>query len=149
MVNVFITALPGEIEQQQQESRKPAPMEYKLLREIDEKFSNPAGAQKLRMLREVVYRHLPAQVKPYKARLNEILDVPSLKPLDVVISSFGKHPFELKRSANESGSPKHVGGVMTRALQESKPMKFDGDNNTVSSENASTSEPYYRKWIGT
>lgn len=149
VVNVFITALPGEIEQQQQESRKPAPMEYKLLREIDEKFSNPAGAQKLRMLREVVYRHLPAQVKPYKARLNEILDVPSLKPLDVVISSFGKHPFELKRSANESGSPKHVGGVMTRALQESKPMKFDGDNNTVSSENASTSEPYYRKWIGT
>jgi len=151
VVNAFITALPGEIEQQQpQESKQPAPFEYKLLREIDEKLANPAGAQKLRQLREVVYRRVPSVVNGQRRlKLSEILQPPQFKPLDVVISSFGKHPFELRRNEDQNMGP--VGPVLTRRLHEAMGKTFKDEENgtTVPANNGGNgqAEPYYRRWV--
>ncbi len=148
VVNAFITALPGEIEQQRpEESKQPAPFEYKLLREIDEKLANPAGKQKLRQLREIVYRRAPSMINGQRRlKLTEIFDPPKLKPLDVVVSSFGRHPFELRRNEDQSAGP--VGPVLTRRLHEAMGQKFEGDSAVpgapVTNEEP---EPYYRRWV--
>ena len=147
VVNAFITALPGEIEQQQQESKKSAPFEYKLLREIDEKLADPVGTRKLRQLREIVYRRAPSVVNGQKRmKLSEVIDRPQLKELDVVVSSFGKHPFELKRNEDTQKGP--VGPVLTRMLHEGMGKKFEDEGAvSVAASGNGEAEPYYRRWI--
>jgi len=147
VVNAFITALPGEIEQQQQESKQPAPFEYKLIREIDEKLSQPAGARKLRQLREVVYKRAPSLINGQRRmKLDEIIAPQRLKPLDVVVSSFGKHPYELRRNEDQNMGP--VGPVLTRRLHEAVGAKFDEDSAVPAAPTTNGQpEPYYRRWI--
>jgi len=145
VVNVFITALPGEIDQQQQESQKPAPFEHRLIREIDEALSNPVAAAKLKRLRETVYRRAPSMINGQrKIKMHEVLEPQKFKELDIVVSSFGKHPFELKRSVNEGNKPKHVGGVLTQQLHEGLGKKFDDSEQPAP---AKEPEPYYRRWV--
>jgi hypothetical protein len=148
VVNVFITALPGEIDQQQQESKEPAPFEYKLLREVDEKLNTPEGRAKLRVLRESVYRRVPERLHGQrKMKLAEVLQPQRVKDLDVVVSSFGKHPFELKRNAESTGKPKIVGGVITKMLHEAAGKKFEDEPSAEGTATEVPQEPYYRRWV--
>jgi len=143
-----ITALPGEIDQQQQESKQPAPFEYKLIREVDELLNTPHGKAKLRALRECVYKRLPDRTHGQRRmKFTEVLQPQPLKELDVVVSSFGKHPFELKRNAESSGSRKHVGGVITKMLHEAVGKKFEDEPITESTPTEIQPEPYYRRWV--
>ena len=64
----------------------------------------------------------------------------------MVVSSFGKHPFELRRNEDQNMGP--VGPVLTRRLHEAVGKKFDEDS-AVPAAPATNGEPepYYRRWV--
>lgn len=170
IVSVFMTALPSEIEQQQEESmgrapKKPAPSTYKLVREIHEKIRNtPGGEDAVRMLREVVVKEQLLVEPKSKWSRERVLGGGKIKENDVVISSFGKHPFEMRRKnvqdskiteGSQTGKIQAaVDMVMQRkAVTESKGWNDDAPETTVSESKQGeeggigTTTPY-RKWMG-
>jgi Bacteriophage T4-like portal protein (Gp20) len=151
VVNVFITALPGEIEQEQpQESlkRKPAPYTFRLIREIEgELDKNPRSHRLIEQLRSAVYGESDRVRKVVRRRrLKEVLQPPDTKDLDVVISSFGKHPFELRRPGKTAEGK--VGAPMMRMIQEAVGRKHN-EEQPVPTGNGDDgpAEPYYRRWV--
>jgi hypothetical protein len=107
VVNLFITALPSEIESPAMESlqSKPAPFSYRILREIEDKVRQ---APELVALVEELRQGLQGEVAPARSRAKRHLfekqlscrDMDmrrQLSDFDVVVSSYGKHPLELKR----------------------------------------------------
>jgi len=160
VVSVFMTALPSEIEQQgdQEESRikKAAPSTLKLINEIHEKIVNTPGASDaIKMLREVVYKEKLLDRPHQKWTRDRVFQQPTLKENDVVISSFGKHPFELKRrNVSESANGE---GTMTGVIQakiDGRPKVWDDDGatkplseSTDSTDGMGAPSPY-RKWLG-
>ena len=156
VVNVFMTALPGPVEQDTEESlgRKPAPYTFKLIREIQEKMKGqPETWALVEKLKMGIYGESPAARSIIRKRsINEVLAPPSLKPVDVVISSFGKHPFELKRSVWAPGTKIREGGSMTRMIQEGldgnkSRTAWDDDGAEPAKVTESVGESPYRKWI--
>lgn len=156
VVSVFMTALPSEIEQQdQQESRirKAAPSTLKLINEIHEKISRtPGAADAVRMLKEVVYKEKLLDRPHQKWTLERVMGRGSLKENDVVISSYGKHPFEVKRrGVSES---KNGEGMMTGVIQKKVDQaagNWDDDGATppiteAKAEGMGSPSPY-RKWM--
>jgi len=159
VVSVFMTALPAEIEQDKQteSQKKAAPSTRKLINEIHAKIQNTPGASDaIRMLKEVVYKEKlldrPASNKWTRER---VLGRSSVKENDVVISSFGKHPFEMKRrGVNESRTAE---GAMTGVIQRKLDLKLtgwddDGAQTVTESkppeEGGIGSTTPYRKWMG-
>lgn len=108
VVHVFLTALPSEIgSEEQMESRKPdAPYTFRIIRKIEEKLAKTPGAVELmNQLRETVYGDEPrARKRVKKHALKEVLDLPRMQERDVIISSYGRHPFELS-GAGSNGTP--------------------------------------------
>jgi len=156
VVNVFMTALPGPVEQDTEESlgRKPAPYTFKLIREIQEKMKGqPETWALVEKLKMGIYGESPAARNVVRKRsISEVLVTPSFKPVDVVISSFGKHPFELKRSAWAPGTKIREGGSMTRMIQEGLDghkarTAWDDDGAEPAKVTESVGESPYRKWI--
>jgi len=163
VVSVFMTALPDEIEQSgsKDESKKGAPSTRKLIEEITKKLeSTPGGVDAIKLLKEVVYKE-KLLTRPYQKWTRErVLGGPSLKENDVVISSFGRHPFEFKRT-NLSES-KAVEGAATGVLQaklDELPKKWDDDGGPASKPapiaestdptQAGVGQPTpYRRWMG-
>jgi len=160
VVSVFMTALPSEIEQQgdQEESRikKAAPSTLKLINEIHEKIVNTPGASDaIKMLREVVYKEKLLDRPHQKWTRDRVFQQPTLKENDVVISSFGKHPFELKRrNVSESANGE---GTMTGVIQakiDGRPKVWDDDgatkplNESTDSTDGMGAPSPYRKWLG-
>lgn len=139
IIHVFMTALPTEIGQEQQtESKKAnAPYTFKLIRQIEEKLAKtPGAAAMIQQLREVVYGDEPrARRAVAKRKVSEVLNPPIVRPNDVIISSFGRHPFELNRPPGapngESAPPPHR--TVTEILTENRPA-------------GATWEPY-RRWM--
>ena len=138
IIHVFMTALPAEIGQEQQtESKKAsAPYTFKLIRQIEEKLAKtPGAAAMIQQLREVVYGDEPrARRAVAKRKVSEVLNPPIVRPNDVIISSFGRHPFELNRppgAPNGESAPPHR--TVTEILTESRPA-------------GATWEPY-RRWM--
>jgi hypothetical protein len=122
VVHVFLTALPAPVGQDASESRKTnAPSTMKLLRKIEEKVSRTPGAGELiTQLKEVVYGdEIRARKRTRKHSVNEVLTAPRLKERDVIISSYGRHPYELPTSENRNpiGS-KPVGAPITEAIRQ-------------------------------
>lgn len=142
VVNVFLTALPGEIEQEDTGQQESAPSTPKLLKMLHESMrKNPTSVNLTDGLRRVA-AGLPPIPPPRRRRtLEEVFARPKMRDMDVVVSSFGKHPFELKRSASltegRNGSSKtySTGGVLTRKLQEAA-KKWDDDGATPVTESA-------------
>ena len=115
VVNVFLTSLPGEIEQQQQESKRgknPAPYTHRLIREIEEKLGSTKGASQLcEQLRSTIYGEQPRAVRTSRKRsMAEVFSTPKMQENDILISSFGKHPFELRSVAKERLNETVAGG---------------------------------------
>ena len=144
VVNVFITALPGEIEQEPQggggsgamESKKqPAPGSARLVKQIDEALkSHPNGKRLIQDLNSLVYKGQVTITPRKQVSIREVLSPQLFKENDVVISSFGKHPFNLKRSANLRDSQDrvlHPGGSLSQMLVESKKSAWDDDGAAV------------------
>lgn len=138
VVNVFMTALPGELEQQQQESQKrgPVPYTYRLVREIDAKLKGVQGGSKLMEdLRLAVNGEYVRKARLSRPRkLEEVFTMPAMRQNDLLISSFGKHPFELRRIGEEKLTESAHNGqqakVWTRAIwkiEEQKPGQ-NGEN---------------------
>jgi len=139
VVNVFITALPAQAEQQdqQQESlhrKKDAPYTYRLIREIGEKLEgNNENVRLLEQLRQAVYGDHPVVRQVLKRTLrNQIIPETKFKENDLVISSYGRHPFELKRASsqmNESANGKPVPSrfSMSARLAKKTQANWEGD----------------------
>lgn len=161
IVSVFMTALPSEIDQtdQKEESRirKAPPSTLKLINEIHQKIGQTPGAgDAIRMLREVVYKErlLDRPHQTGKWTRQRVLERCPLKENDVVISSYGRHPFELKRSGVSES--KSVEGSQTGTIQKKVDANtggWDDDGATPPvteaqvGEGVGTPSPY-RKWIG-
>lgn len=163
VVNVFITALPGEIEQQEPgpkaESRLAAPGAARLVKQLDEALAaHPNGKRLLGELTNLVYKGQVNTPKRGPVKLREVLSPQVFKDNDVVISSFGKHPFNLKRSGSlrdDKNRVVHGAGTITKMLNESMgkkawqedeqlPAAADADGTNV---NAPADFTPYRKWM--
>lgn len=136
VVNVFITALPGEIDNEQQsqheslKSKKSAPSSYKLIREIDAKISGtPGGKLLVEQLKSAMSLITNVESRRRKQTLESVMARPTYRETDLIISSFGRHPFELKRP----------GGAAT--ISERKPI-----NESTHSDDP-VPEAAYRKWM--
>jgi hypothetical protein len=168
VVNVFLTALPGEVEQQDQQKesqKRPAPSTLRLLSEIHDAIKQTPGASdKVRLLREVIFKErLIGPTAPEKSKWTreDVLNRPVTQENDLVISSFGKHPFELKRSASPSALKEskngtgmgYVGGTMKRKVYGAR-TAWDDDGAAapaVTESNGSANEGWdkYRKFMPT
>lgn len=144
VVNVFITALPAQMDDQpQQESirpnKLPAPSETRLIREVDAIVSrNPRAKALIENLRRVSQMESGRRDIRRKVQLESIIKRPEHRENDVVISSFGKHPFDLTRpSVVEGKAPSDK-----RTLMERMNDSYQGQCTTEAG-----SADYYRKWI--
>lgn len=100
VVNVFITALPGEIDQTpQEESKTNAPRTYKLIREIEEKLtSTPENKALVEQMHDLFNYGVRTGNKHrvFKVKKEHFFESITTKSNDIVISSFGMNPFEMK-----------------------------------------------------
>ena len=159
VVSVFMTALPSEIEQEEQaesKKKKATPSTLKLINEIHAKINQTPGANDaIRMLREVVYKEKLLDRPTGKWTRERVLGRSALKENDVVISSFGKHPFEMKRrGVNESKTTEgsQTGVIQKKVDAATKGWDDDGAQVPVNEANGSgegmgTTTPY-RRWMG-
>jgi hypothetical protein len=168
VVNVFITALPAQMDdQQQQESlKKPAPRAYKLIREVEEALDKSPGSRRLiAQLKDAHRITEEIRGKRHKMSMENLIGRPNYKENDLIISSFGKHPFELKRPTQEQQAlHESAKGKSTmrftmneRTAQPSRarfaddPVPYDAPSHpsqpTPITEASSNPEPAYRRWI--
>ena len=166
VVSVFLTALPSEIEQdggEKNESKKGAPSTRKLLEEIGKTLeSTQGGVEAMKMLREVVYKEKLLDRPNRKWTRESVLGMGSIKENDVVISSFGRHPFEFKRKSKDGkdlkeskGEEGTMSGVIQKKVDAAFGKKWDDDGEVapvseskdVTQEGVGKPSPY-RKWMG-
>jgi hypothetical protein len=158
VVSVFLTALPSEIEQssEKEESRikRAAPSTLRLIAEIDEKIrSVPGGDSAIKALREVVYKEKILDRRGPKWTRDRVFDSARPKEADVVISSFGRHPFEFRRTnVNESKTQEGAATGTIQAKINGVSPKWDDDGATrpvnESQENGMGGASPYRRWMG-
>jgi hypothetical protein len=163
VVNVFITALPAQMEDgpQNESLKKPAPRSYKLIREIAEALDkSPKSRQLIAQLKDAHRITESMSWQRQKRTMESLVGRPKYKENDLIISSFGKHPFELKRPTSETlneSSGRKVTMTMSERAAEVSRARFADDPVPYSSPphptqptpivEGSTAEPAYRKWI--
>ena len=159
VVSVFMTALPSEIDQGKDgkdESKKGAPSTRKLIEEIHRKIENTAGAgEAIKMLKEVIYKEKLSEPLKQRWSVERVLNKGRVNENDVVISSYGRHPFELKRKGvNESkGSEGEATAVIQRKVDASLGKKWDDDGANAPATPVTESAPTtgqldaYRRWL--
>jgi hypothetical protein len=124
VVNVFMTALPGEAKAQEESNKaKSAPATKKLVEQIESKLKHDVeGIELIADLNNLVYgKHV--RIKPFAKWTKEsVVNFPSMKENDIVVSSFGRHPFDFKRPSqmnlNESTKTSVGGGTITERMKE-------------------------------
>jgi len=144
VVNLFITALPAPEEggdaMQGESLRQPRSGELIQIFEQAQR-GNPRVRFAVGKLREMgrheTVRH---QMRRYKAR-SQVMESAQIKTNDLIISSFGKHPFELLPGSNRLGT-------LTEQLhgQVSSGRIVEGNGNGNGAEE-NGNEPAYRKWM--
>ena len=145
VVNVFITALPAQMDDQpQQESllpnKLPAPSETRLIRELDSvMMRHPRAKALMENLKRVSQMESGRRDIKRKVQLESIIKRPEHRENDVVISSFGRHPFDLKRPSVVEG--KEV-SKDKRTIMERMNDSYSGQCTTEGG-----SADIYRKWI--
>lgn len=163
IVSVFMTALPSEIDQQDQQegfkSKKGAPSTMKLINEIHAKIINTPGASEaVKMLREVVYKEKIMDKPQTKWTKERVFSKGEMSENDVVVSSFGKHKFE-PRKRNGLSESLNSEGYSVNVIQK----KFDSKKSGWATDDVETVEPIteskteaqsqdsnapYRRWLG-
>lgn len=121
VVHVFMTALPAQIDTTA-ESRKDAPRTSRLVREVAGVVDGRPETKNLVSEIQRLATGLDAVQTVRKtrrfARPSEAYELPSMKANDVIISSFGLHPFEINKSGQPSTHAVHPGSApITEAVQ--------------------------------
>lgn len=129
IVNIFVTALPGEMEPMPVESiqKSKAPYSYRIIRQIEEAVKgNPELAAKVESLKSIAYADDPNRITEAKVQAlrranmaENMLKMPSFQDLDLIVSSYGRHPFELKRMRDSQNKPTGKVIVQGSSLMES------------------------------
>jgi hypothetical protein len=158
IVNIFITALPAEAEPVPVESlepRRPAPASYRLIREIEECARAKGATYLFLRLRE------QAKLVPYVDRVKDLrvktisegIAHPEIKPWDIIVSSYGKHPFELRRMESPDRRSSRSVVSLSQPINEGVPHRLncaEASPEAKPSTNANgggNGEPAYRKYI--
>jgi hypothetical protein len=166
IVNIFITALPAEAEPVPVESlepRRPAPASYKLIREIEECARAKGATHLFLQLRE------RAKLIPYISKVRDLRvkaireDIchPGIKAWDIIVSSYGRHPFELRRTESPDRRSNRSVVAFKQSINEGIPHRLTyaepapapvvrGDNDGGKANgngNGSEKEPAYRKYV--
>lgn len=149
VVNAFITALPASVEASPMESKQSSPTVSKIIGEIDKKVnSTPLLKEKLQLLKEAINGDLrkPSFEKHVTRNYESMFSPPEIKDFDLVVSSYGQSPFQLKNreskdSVDKNGSKSSVPKVIMENAQKSLegPLK--------PTETTKTTEPAYRQWM--
>lgn len=162
VVSVFMTALPAEIgdeEQTESKIKRAAPSTLKLINEIHERIQGtPGGSEAVQMLREIVYKEKLLD-RPYqKWTMERVLSKSPLKENDIVVSSYGRHPFELKRSTKvteSSGKTTYSTGTIKEDTlsketwtDRSKSVPDKVETSVTEGKDVPATLAPYRKWIG-
>lgn len=148
VVNVFLTALPGEVDQQE-EARKPTPNTSKLLQEIAAKLeSMPGSSRQAQQLRELIYADKlpkPDEGPRKKMSAESVLAAPNMKEKDIIVSSYGRHPLELKRPSSrmqtESTTKKTFSSMMYGGSLTPKPDSRSESWDSIEDEASSAPKP--------
>lgn len=145
VVNVFITALPGEVETQQ-EGKKPAPSTRKLIQELDAVLAqNPKGRYLMSQLKEGLDgRTVNAPARKLGRKASDVIQTWKFneRQPDVVISSLGRHPLQL------NGQPKAANGKASPTpIMDAVNGQDSAANNESLQENRQPAEPAYRRYI--
>ena len=148
VVNVFMTALPAEAEPAQQESlRAPAPASYRLIREVEDTLARRGAGKLVQRLQEGAHKQTAKALlekDPTKYRKpTDVLSIPELRDRDLIVSSFGKHPFT------------YMGSGVSGQAKSSKPLmetwwETDTEPQATTTQVLSTGgtpEPAYRRWV--
>ena len=106
------------------QQRSKAPYSYRLIRQIEDAVKdNPKLGMMLEELKHSVYADNPASIseaKMAKAKrtvmAENMFKVPSLQDLDLIVSSYGRSPFELKRMPE--GTPTGKFMIQPKAIME-------------------------------
>lgn len=141
IVNVFITALPGEIEQQE-ESKRPPPSTFRLIQEIEQRMKgNAGGVDLIRKLRENIYGDSPAPRQKGR-QYKDIVSMPQVREdrPEFVISSFGRHPMQLNSRAATNGETRKF------PILDSSEAETPEQSERLQ-ENRQPAEPAYRRWM--
>ena len=159
IVNIFITALPGEMEPMPVESmnQSKAPYSYRILRQIQDAVQgNPELAAKIELLKSSVYADSPGRITEAKIQsmrnqhLGEnMFKMPSMQDMDLIVSSYGRHPFELKKLRDSHN--RSTGQVMIQpgSIMEgnSNGVAVDRPDVAVNERPAPIAEAAYRKFM--
>jgi hypothetical protein len=135
--------------------RKAPPYTYKLIREIDQRISGtPGGKQLVEDLRRNMELVQNVERRRQRMTMESVMGRPKMKEKDLIISSFGKHPFELKRPSQDAAKYQ-----MEKRAMESV-AKFDDDPEASApptqttpasplneSQDQPPTDPAYRKWM--
>jgi hypothetical protein len=139
VVNIFITALPAPadpVEVESLQNKRSAPRSYRLLREVEEAVKdNPKLKMKLEQLKSLQFGEDPNRVRKqvFESALAQkmhegILTIPQLRDLDLIVSSYGRHPFELKRMKDNESSGRTM--ITVKPIMESSgPVERDYSSN--------------------
>jgi len=163
VVNVFLAALPAE--SQQQESRSIST--FKVLKEVTDRLSHdPNAAASVSRLKRTLYGDADLlsasedkRIPRFKTNA-DVFEAPSFKDYDLIVSSYGKDPFQFRMPAASCGTTTYF--TMPQRIQEgSAPVKISPDQvgtvalikegkSEVKTESAQTAQnrPAYWKYVG-
>lgn len=155
VVNIFVTALPAEAEPVEVESlnRRPAPRSYRIIREVEEMVGKNPRLKKL--VEELKYLQFGDDVTRGRNQVVEnaikrhvaegVLTMPQLRDLDLIVSSYGRHPFELKRMKEQGGSERTT--ITVKPIMESTgPAERDYSSN-ARTDGTESADPGWRKYM--
>jgi hypothetical protein len=146
VINLFITALPAPVEgndAMQGEALRDTTPEKMIRIFEDAQAHNP----RLRFVIQKLHQTSLTEVQRVKARLrrfsrpSDVMEAHRLKDGDLVISSFGKHPMELKQ---ESTGPKSSRMSLTEQLTSGN---GGGNSESESVNETMQGQPAYRRWL--
>jgi hypothetical protein len=139
IVNIFITSLPAPVDgaDVMAEGLSPAPREHILIREVDEQVNKSARFR-------LIVENLKDTARSYQVKSGiktftqpgRLLEMPTMRTNDIIISSFGKHPLELKQT-----DPANPLKRSAQPLQEAMNNAVNGNDGPPDSFGP------YRKWM--
>lgn len=159
VVNVFLAALPVESQPQQQESRQSAST-FKVLKEVTDRLAHdPATARAVSRLKAILYgdqdlleKSVDRRIPRFKTK-DEVLEAPSFKDRDLIVSSYGKDPFQFRMPATAAGMTTYHTMSTAQPITEGAPASVKMvEPLALIKEGASTAKPAgrpsYWKYVG-
>lgn len=126
VLNVFLTALPlpvdGADAMERTESQRPAPAEYKIIREVEAAVARiPRLQYAVNSLKHGRYMSInEAAQKRVRSKTyadpKRVMHMPEMKDFDIVINSMGEHPMHFEKSESMGAPAKRSAMPLTEAM---------------------------------